>query len=335
MAIKKPTARNMAVKKAPAKKTAIKSASTSKSAIKKIAGKKVVARKVVAEAKPAKARIIGGGKKFNINPSALIAEFLGTFLLAAVAINFANSGLEFMLVIVAIVVIFAVVSGSHFNPAVTFAAWINKKINWSKACLFIVAQVLGAVLAFFAVGAFINEQNATYTDDGTRVVTTLADKLTGQGITQEQLDEAGGAEAWLEQGGYDVSQVSAQLGIKSQYKVAAVKGHKELFTFWLELIGAVIFGLGAGYALNSKKKSIIRGFAYAGALVAALVIVGSTAILNPAVAFSLGAYNLSEVWPYIIYILAPVIGVTIGFSLYGIISKDAACECGEADCDCN
>lgn len=325
MASKKPATKKSVAQKAPAKKPVAKTASTPKPVVKKSTDKKVVAKKVIAvakETKPAKASKIRGDKTFNINPSTLIAEFLGTFLLAALAISFANSGLEYMLIIVAVVTIFATISGSHFNPAVTFAAWINKKIDWPKACLFVVAQILGAVLAFFAVSALTTEQNTTYLEDGTSVVATLADKLVEQGITQEEIDEAGSAEAWLEEGGYDVAQLSEQLGVKSQHKLSAIKERKELFTFWLEILGAVIFGLGAGYALNIKKKSIVRGFAYAGALLAALAIVGSTAVLNPAVAFSLGAYSLSGVWPYIIYIVAPIIGVTVGFSIYEVIFKD-------------
>ncbi|MDR1300139.1 MAG: aquaporin [Candidatus Nomurabacteria bacterium] len=309
-----------------------KATSAKKTAAKKTATKKVVAKKSVAPAKTTagSAKAKGG---YNIKPSALIAEFFGTFLLAGAATVFLNKGIEYMLAIIALVVIFAVLSGAHFNPAITFAAWLNKKINLPKAGLFIVAQLLGAALAFFAIQGFTNEQNATYAEDGSRSVATLQGKLLEQGITQEQLDEAGGAEAWLETGGYNISDISKQLGIATQYKVPALESHKELFAFWAELIGSIILGLGAGFALLKAKKPVIRGIAYGGAVMVALALVGGTAVLNPAVAFSLGGYTAS-VWPYIIYILAPIIGITIGFSLYNVILKDSGCD-GDEDCTCN
>jgi glycerol uptake facilitator-like aquaporin len=313
MATRKPAAKKSAAKKAPAKKAAVK----------KSPAKKVVAKKVVASASVASANEnINGGSK-QIKPGALLAEFFGTFLLAGAAIIFLNKGIEYMLAIVALVVVFAVMSGAHFNPAITFAAWINRKIKLSKAAMFIVAQVLGAVLAFFVVQGFVTEQNASYAEDGTRTVATIDSKLVEQGITQEQIDEAGGAEAWIESNGYDVSQLAAQLGVNVQYKVPAVEEHKELFAFWAELVGAIIFGFGAGYALLAGRNHLLKGVAYGGALVVALTLVGSTAILNPAVAFSLGGYNSASVWPYVIYILAAVIGVTLGFSLYNILLKNS------------
>src|SRR5438309_2214385 len=42
---------------------------------------------------------------------------------------------------------FAAISGSHFNPAVTLSAWIGRKIETFEAVGYVVAQLLGAVLA--------------------------------------------------------------------------------------------------------------------------------------------------------------------------------------------
>lgn len=46
---------------------------------------------------------------------------------------------------------FAEVSGAHFNPAVTFATWINGDLSNRKAVSFVVAQLIGSVAASAAV----------------------------------------------------------------------------------------------------------------------------------------------------------------------------------------
>ena len=43
------------------------------------------------------------------------------------------------------------VSGGHLNPAVTFGVWIAGKISPVKACLYVVAQLIGAVAAGWVV----------------------------------------------------------------------------------------------------------------------------------------------------------------------------------------
>ena len=335
----------MATKKAAAKKPAAKKAAAKKP-LKKVAAKKVVGKFGATKAVESKSikQLTLKEKAATIKPGALIAEFLGVFILASVAITFANTGLEFLLAIIAIIVIFAVISGAHLNPAVSFAAWVNRKMYWPKMLSFIAAQALGALLAFFVMGAFINEQNATYAEDGTRTVTTIESKLLEMGYvtdsdiqgktTQEVVDSVTNGQA-------TVAQVASQLGIKSAYEAPAIDAHKELYVFFAELVGSIIVGLGAGFALlASHKKSISCGFAYGGAIFIGLAIAGGAAILNPAVAGAIQAYPLSgefavAVWPYIIYMLATTVGVTIGLSMYNVILKDAdTCACGESNCDC-
>ena len=334
----------MATKKAAAKKTAAKKSAAKKPAT-KVAAKKVVAKSSAVKAAEFKKtkQLTVKEKARTIKPGALIAEFLGVFILASVTMVFANTGLEFLLAIIAIIVIFAVISGAHLNPAVSFAAWINRKMYWPKLISFITAQALGAVLAFFVMGAFINEQNATYAEDGTRTVATIETKLIDMGyVTAEDIEGKTTTEVVEEVTGGQAtaSQVASQLGIKSAYEAPAVAAHKELYVFFAELVGSIVVGLGAGFALlSSRKKSLSRGFAYGGAIFIGLAIAGGVAILNPVVAGAIQAYPLSgdfvaAIWPYVIYVLATTVGVTIGFSLYNVILKDSdACTCGP-DCDC-
>ncbi len=47
------------------------------------------------------------------------------------------------------------ISGGHINPAVTFAAWLTRKISAARALMFMAAQLGGAVIAAFLLLATI------------------------------------------------------------------------------------------------------------------------------------------------------------------------------------
>lgn len=90
-------------------------------------------------------------------------EALGTFFFvflgagAVIAAHFAGLGALSLLVIaiangigLALAISLAMnISGGHINPAVTIAAWINKKISSGDAVVYIIAQVVGATIAGF------------------------------------------------------------------------------------------------------------------------------------------------------------------------------------------
>jgi MIP family channel proteins len=87
------------------------------------------------------------------------AEFLGTMALVfigagSVVISVANGGgylgvigvaLAFGLVLATFVSNLGHVSGGHFNPAVTVAVWVGGKIEASRAGVYVLAQLAGAV----------------------------------------------------------------------------------------------------------------------------------------------------------------------------------------------
>ena len=89
----------------------------------------------------------------------LVAEALGTFILVfagtgAIIINDVTGALghvgvalTFGFVIVALIYSFAHISGAHFNPAVTIAFLIMGEVEKLKALQYIVAQILGGILA--------------------------------------------------------------------------------------------------------------------------------------------------------------------------------------------
>ncbi len=93
-----------------------------------------------------------------------VAEFMGTFMLVflgtgTVVIAKGNAltiGLAFGLAITVSAYAFGGISGGQFNPAVTTAMLINHRIKSLDAIYYIVAQILGAVVASFFVRTFVS-----------------------------------------------------------------------------------------------------------------------------------------------------------------------------------
>jgi glycerol uptake facilitator protein len=112
--------------------------------------------------------------------SAYLAELIGTFLLvffvasvivlfvstgeqATFGTDFAVIGLVHAFLLFGLIVMFGVVSGGHFNPAVTLAAWGIKRISSIDALIYMLAQLSGAVLgALLCKGLLLDEGRATH-----------------------------------------------------------------------------------------------------------------------------------------------------------------------------
>ena len=94
----------------------------------------------------------------------LAAEFVGTFLLVfggcgaavfaadpaedkSVGIGFLGVALAFGLTVLAGVYAFGVISGGHFNPAVTLGAALAKRVEWKALPAYWVVQVIGGLVA--------------------------------------------------------------------------------------------------------------------------------------------------------------------------------------------
>jgi glycerol uptake facilitator-like aquaporin len=96
----------------------------------------------------------------------ILSEALGTaFLLAAVvgsgimAQQLAGGNVALALLcnaiatgamLVVLVLIFGTISGAHFNPAVSFALALRGELSWSDAGLYVIAQIIGAVVGVWA-----------------------------------------------------------------------------------------------------------------------------------------------------------------------------------------
>ena len=127
-------------------------------------------------------------------PAAYLAEFVGTlmlvfFICAVVSlygpepsaqnpnpfIDFSVIGLVHVLVLFVLVQTLAVVSGAHFNPAITVAMTALRQIKLVDAAIYIVAQLAGAV-----AGALITK--ALLLDEGEGVnygAVSVSDRIDG------------------------------------------------------------------------------------------------------------------------------------------------------------
>jgi aquaporin TIP len=94
----------------------------------------------------------------------LTAEFLGTFALVfvgagAVVVDASKGGalglpgiaLAHAAILSVMATALMTISGAHFNPAVTFAAWMANRIDLPRAAWYIVVQLAAGVLAAFAI----------------------------------------------------------------------------------------------------------------------------------------------------------------------------------------
>jgi glycerol uptake facilitator-like aquaporin len=319
----------MATKKATTKATAKKSA-PKKTAPKKAVAAKVAAKNIEVESKMPK-------------PGALIAEFLGAFILTGAFFALFASGTEgaigISLVLIVLVIVFGVISHAHFNPAISIALWANRKISGVKTLLYIVAQVFGAMLAFLVFKAIFAAANGTDIFAGSEAL-IIDNLINKQGITQEMIDEAGGLAQFAQANGFTgVSQLAERIGVQT-FTSNNISG-QGLTVFFSELIGAIIFGLGVGVAFFKRNKPVIKALALGFGLFAGLIVGGSAAILNPAIAGALGSFAFGGdaadiMWPIVSYIVATIAGVIIGSTAYRYLLKDSCCpegcDCGEANC---
>jgi len=219
---------------------------------------------------------------------AIGAEFIGTFLLASIVIVCQGQPLYVLFGLVGIVLLIGAVSGAHVNPAITVGAWTTKRIGWFRALAYIIAQVLGAIVAYVTLSAFLAGADAPSAE------------AISYGASAPKLFEA---EA--------ISQV-AEAG-------------KQWYALFAEVLGTAILGYAVAHATRSKETLVAAFSAGTGIFIALMVGItvasyaGATSIINPAVATVLQAFD-SSVWSYAVYALAPVIGGIIGFVLYDTIS---------------
>jgi MIP family channel proteins len=93
----------------------------------------------------------------------VIVLFLSTGEQAQFGTDFAVIGLVHAFLLFGLIVMFGVVSGGHFNPAVTLAAMVIKRISAIDGAIYMLAQFSGGVLgALLCKGLLLDEGRATH-----------------------------------------------------------------------------------------------------------------------------------------------------------------------------
>jgi len=138
-------------------------------------------------------------------PAAYLAEFIGTLLLvffitavvslfvtpptpqnATPFVDFGVIGLVHFLVLFILVQGLAIVSGAHFNPAVTVALAALRQIKPPDAAIYVVAQLAGAVAGALLTKLLLNEfANAETVNYGAPAVSDSLDGKTSLGMLGE------------------------------------------------------------------------------------------------------------------------------------------------------
>jgi len=90
----------------------------------------------------------------------LILTFMGCASAIVLGVNAAGGhlavALAFGLSIIATAYVIGGVSGCHINPAVSFAMWLNKKLNTADLIGYVAAQVIGAIVAGLLLRILVN-----------------------------------------------------------------------------------------------------------------------------------------------------------------------------------
>lgn len=275
----------MATKKAAsnAKKSQDKKATQAKQTTTKVTTVKAVeSRPVIREAATSRRRSFDFSRRPLV--AALIAEFVGTFIFAATVIAGQGQPILVFFALVGVVLAVGTLSRAYVNPALTIAAWVTRRMSALRALAYIVAQVLGAMLALVVLNAYVGHAAAPSATD-----------MYGSGAGA-QLFKA----SVLPEGKEWLILLAEVLGTAIfGFAVANATREKKDRT-------AAAFTVGIG---------VFLGLMVAGS---ATAFVGGSAILNPAVAVALQV-NFLNVWTLAVYALGSTLGAVIGFALYDLL----------------
>ena len=221
--------------------------------------------------------------------AASVAEFIGTFVLAAIALIIWNADPNYTLfALIPIVLIVVMMSGAHLNPVITFGALATRRVSLTRAAAYIVAQVLGALVAFAMMTGFVN---AVPSSSSTGMLQQSSPSL----FTAAELPKHS---EWLLVSTELVGTVIFAFAVASALKMGKT---------------------GASYALT------YAGDLYLGLILARTVAsyMSGTAILNPALAGPFQALSW-QLWPILVYVVTPLVGGVLGFALNDLLQKKEA-----------
>src|SRR5687768_11323456 len=107
-----------------------------------------------------------------------LTEAIGTFFLMLV-ISLTGNPLAIGTVLMVMVFAGGHISGAHYNPAITLAVLIRKKINAVDAAAYIIMQLVGATLAVFLAKWYMNEMPPNTMDLEGKTIEALVAELVG------------------------------------------------------------------------------------------------------------------------------------------------------------
>jgi MIP family channel proteins len=104
------------------------------------------------------------------NLKVFLAEFIGTFALVFIGASAGITGagliaiaLAHGLTVAVFVYAYGHISGTHLNPAVTFALALNGTIKWAQAIFYWAAQILGSILASYLLWKMVTSVGREFT----------------------------------------------------------------------------------------------------------------------------------------------------------------------------
>lgn len=222
----------------------------------------------------------------------LIAEFVGTFALAAAVIVLQGQPFFLMFVLAGLVLMFGQVSGSYLNPALALAGWATKRLSGVRALGYILMQVLGALLALVVISAVMKQAPAAMSAVGA-MTTAEPFKLGALPVSKEWFVFLGEFLGTMLFG----------------FAVASATREKNERT-------AAAFTVGIGLLLGL----MVGGF-FATTFTGAVV-------LNPAVAVAVQAFTpvagaAFNWWTIMIYVVGTGLGAVVGFYLHDLLTRAA------------
>lgn len=179
-------------------------------------------------------KTVRSGMSSELVLGSLVAEMFGTFVLTAALLNSGGNVIIAAVVVMVLVMALSRLSGGHLNPVVTVAMWTTKQISAIKAAGYLVAQIVGAMLALVVVTQFVH---AAPTDSMTGQVSAVFSVPTLTEQWRPVLGEALGALV------FGLAVAAAVMGRKNSHESGFIVGGGLL-------VGLVIASLGSPAVLN-------------------------------------------------------------------------------------
>jgi aquaporin Z len=112
----------------------------------------------------------------------VLAEFLGTALLTAVFLAVSRSNLSYIYFVALAAgltltvgnLVFAPISGAHFNPIVTLGLWTARKVPTLQSIVYIVAQLFGGMVAYMLYTYLVDNTITGHTEYNSKVLVAEA-----------------------------------------------------------------------------------------------------------------------------------------------------------------